>query len=864
MKTHITLLFFLLFSAVLSAQGLIKGKVTDEAGTTLPGVTIYERGTSNGTVTAWDGTYVLRYSRNDAVLVFSYTGFAGQEIAVEGRSELDVTLLEGLIIEGLEIVGSRSLNRTVTNSPVPVDVIDIRQITTTQGQLDVNQLLQYAAPSFNANRQTGADGADHTDPASLRGLGPDQTLVLINGKRRHQSSLVNLYGTRGRGNTGTDLNAIPAAAIERIEILRDGASAQYGSDAIAGVINIVLKESVNEFSGNLNVGANLAKDNPQRSTFDGENAQLNGNYGFRIGQGGFVNVTTDYWHRGHTNRYDPTLYRRQFGDAKGSNFGTYFNAAVPLNDKASVYAFGGLNTRKTEAYAWSRDAGSARNVVSIYRDGFDPIIASDITDRSFSAGVRGELSGWSTDFNHTAGSNRFHYYGRNTLNASLEDRSPTEFDDGGFQLQQHVTTLDFTRFFKNWMSGANIAFGLEHRVENYQIFAGEEASWRTYGPVPFVTADGDTVARPGGAQGFPGFAPANEVNESRTNLAAYLDGEFDFSSRFTLAAAVRYENYSDFGGTFNGKLALRLQLAEGLALRASASTGFRAPSLAQLYFNSVYTDFVSGVAVDKFLAKNNSPVTRALGIEPLKQETSANFGAGLTYARNGLSLTADYYHIAIENRIVLTADFTDSDDQIGDILKGLNVGSARFFANAINTSSDGFDLIASFGGRLGENQRYAITLAGNYNSMNIDGVNTSPKLLGKEDSYLSTREKLFILASAPKLKGNLSFDYRALRWGFNARLTYFDKIELEDYIGTLDVYDARMTLDLSVSYDITPNLRWTIGGANILNAYPTAQKDFYGPGPNDYTAESEGGGLYDPVQMGFNGAFLFSRVGLRF
>ncbi|MCC6463670.1 MAG: TonB-dependent receptor [Saprospiraceae bacterium] len=864
MKVISTLLFLFLFAAGLSAQGLIKGKVTDEAGAALPGVTIYERGTSNGTVTAWDGTYALRYSRNDAVLVFSYTGFAGQEIPAEGRSELNVTLLEGLVIEGLEIVGSRSLNRTVTNSPVPVDIIDIRQITTTQGQLDLNQLLQFAAPSFNANRQTGADGADHTDPASLRGLGPDQTLVLINGKRRHQSSLVNLYGTRGRGNTGTDLNAIPAAAIERIEILRDGASAQYGSDAIAGVINIVLKESVNEFSGNLNVGANLAQDNPERSTFDGENVQLNGNYGFRIGQGGFVNVTTDYWHRGHTNRFDPTLYRRQFGDAQGSNFGTYFNAAVPLNDKASVYAFGGLNTRKSEAYAWSRDAGSARNVVSIYRDGFDPIIATDITDRSLSVGVRGELSGWSTDFNHTAGSNRFHYYGRNTLNASLEERSPTEFDDGGFQLQQHVTTLDFSRFYKNWMSGVNLAFGLEHRIENYQIFAGEEGSWRAYGPVPFVTSDGDTVARPGGAQGFPGFAPANEVNESRSNLAAYLDGEFDLSSRFTVAAAARYENYSDFGGTLNGKLAARLQLAEGLALRASASSGFRAPSLAQLYFNSVYTDFVSGVAVDKFLAKNNSPVTRALGIEALKQETSVNFGAGLTFARNGLSLTADYYHITIENRIVLTADFTDTDDQIGDILKGLNVGSARFFTNAINTSTDGLDLVASFGGRLGDNRRYAITLAGNYNSMNIDKVNTSPKLLGKEDSYLSNREKLFILASAPKLKGNLSLDYRALRWGFNARLTYFDKIELEDYIGTLDVYDARVTLDLSVSYDITPNLRWTIGGANILNAYPTAQKDFYGPGPTDYSAESEGGGLYDPVQMGFNGAFLFSRVGFRF
>ncbi|MBK8923927.1 MAG: TonB-dependent receptor [Saprospirales bacterium] len=853
MKQLTTLFCFLLTGAGLLAQGLLKGIVTDERGEALAGVTIYERGTSNGAVSLWDGSYAIRYSRQDAVIVFSYTGYALEEVKADGRTEVNVTLREGLIIEGLEIVGSRSLNRTVTQSPVPVDIIDIRQVTTTQGQLDVNQLLQYAAPSFNANRQTGADGADHTDPATLRGLGPDQTLVLVNGKRRHQSGLINIYGTRGRGNTGTDLNAIPAAAIERIEILRDGASAQYGSDAIAGVINIVLKESVDEFSGNINVGAHLAQDNPERSAFDGENVQLNGNYGFRIGQGGFINLTTDYWYRGHTNRFDPSLYRRQFGDAKGANFGTYFNASVPIGPKASVYAFGGLNSRKTDAYAWSRDAGSARNVDALYPNGFDPIIASDITDRSWSAGVRGALGEWNTDFNYSFGSNRFHYYGRETVNSSLEERSPTEFDDGGFQLQQQVTTLDFTRFFKSWLSGVNLAYGLEHRTENYQIFAGEEGSWKTYGPVPFITTDGDTVARPGGAQGFPGFAPSNEVNESRTNLAAYFDSELDFSPGFTLGAALRFENYSDFGSTLNGKLAARLRIADGLALRASASTGFRAPSLAQLHFNSIYTDFVSGVAVDKFLAKNNSPITRELGIEPLKEETSVNYGAGITFSRNAFSLTADFYHIEIENRIVLTGDFYNDDDQIGAILQALQVGSARFFANAINTTTNGLDIIASLSGRIGDDQRYALTLAGNWNDMSIDRVNTSRPLIGKEDSYLSNREKLFILASAPPLKGNLSFDYRARRWGANLRLTYFAALELEDYVGQIDKYDARTTVDLSLSFDFLPNLRWTIGGANLLNTYPTKQDQ-----------ETEGGGLYDSVQMGFNGTFLFSRLGFRF
>ncbi|MBL7798485.1 MAG: TonB-dependent receptor [Saprospiraceae bacterium] len=851
--SFLLLLTFTLSAISLTAQDLVKGTVTDEDGTALVGVTVYERGTNIGTMTAWDGYYALRCSRADATLVFAYTGYATVEVPLDGRSEINVQLREGLLIEGLEIVGSRALNRSVTNSLVPIDVLDVRQITGTQGQLDVNQMLQYAAPSFNANRQTGADGADHVDPATLRGLGPDQTLVLINGKRRHQSSLVNIYGTRGRGNTGTDLNAIPAAAIERIEILRDGASAQYGSDAIAGVINIVLKENVNEFSGNLNVGAHLAQDNPDRSSFDGGNIQFNGNYGFRIGQRGFVNVTTDYWFRGHTNRFDPSLYRRQFGDAKGNNFGTYFNAVIPIDNEASVYAFGGANTRKTDAYAWSRDPGSERNVDALYPNGFDPVIASDITDRSLSVGVRGAIKNWNTDLNHTVGLNRFHYYGKGTVNASLEERSPTEFDDGGFQLQQNTTTLDFTRLFKNCLQGTNVAFGLEHRVENYQIFAGEEASWKTYGPVPFVNADGDTVARPGGAQGFPGFGPQNEVNQSRTNLAGYVDAEFAFTSAFSASAAARYENYSDFGNTLNGKLAARLRLADGLALRASASTGFRAPSLAQLYFNSVYTDFVSGVAVDKFLAKNNSPVTRALGIEPLKQETSVNLGAGITFSSQGFSLSADFYRIQIDDRIVLTGDFADDDPEIGDVLRALNVGSARFFANAINTTTNGVDVVATYSGRVGDSDRFSISLAGNWNDMTIDKVNTSRLLLGKEDSYLSTREKLFILASAPPLKGNLTFDYRARRVGVNIRATYFDKVELEDYVGSIDVYDARLTLDLGLSYNLSPTVRWTVGGANILNAYPTKQD-----------AETEGGGLYDAVQMGFNGTFLFSRLGFVF
>ena len=286
----------------------------------------------------------------------------------------------------------------------------------------------------------------------MRGLGPDQTLVLINGKRYHQSSLINIFGTRGRGNTGTDLNTIPAAAIERIEILRDGASAQYGSDAIAGVINIVLKDNVNEFTGNVNTGAYLAQYNFDAGAIDGENLQLNGNYGFKIGESGFVNVTADYHYRGHTNRAEFTSdfpdhldVRNQYGDAEVADFSAWFNMQVPLNANTHFYAFGGSGNRNVEAFAYTRAANEDRNVVDIYRKGFDPIIASVVNDHSLSTGLRGDIKGWDVDFNMSTGKNKMHYYGRNTLNASLGSASPTEFDDGGFSLMQSSTSIDFSR-----------------------------------------------------------------------------------------------------------------------------------------------------------------------------------------------------------------------------------------------------------------------------------------------------------------------------------------------------------------------------------------------------------------------------------
>lgn len=854
-----TILLFI-FSFSLSAQTMISGNVSAESGGALPGATIVEKGSTNGTVADMDGNFTLEVKNLPATLVFSYVGFSQVEITVNKQENLRVLLVEETYnLSGVEVVGTRSLNRSATESMVPIDIIDVSAVTNTQGQLDINQLLQYAAPSFNSNRQSGSDGADHIDPATLRGLGPDQTLVLINGKRYHQSSLINIFGTRGRGNTGTDLNTIPAAAIDHIEILRDGASAQYGSDAIAGVINIVLKNNVNEFTGNVNTGAYQAEYNFDQESIDGRNLQLNGNYGFQLGDKGFFNVTSDYHFRGHTNRAeftgdfpDNTDVRNQYGDAEVTDFSGWFNMQYPLNDKAHIYAFGGYNTRDVEAYAYTRAADEERNVTSIYPNGFDPIIASFVTDKSISTGVRGDLNGWDVDFNNTFGSNKMHYYGRHTLNASLLDASPTQFDDGGFSLAQNTTSLDFTRYYEDPLSGINFAFGTEYRVDNYQIFAGEEGSYFNYGGL-FIDGE-DTIIRPGGSQGFPGFQPGDVTDEFRTNIGVYGDVEVNFTEDFSVDGALRYEDYSDFGNTLTGKLAARYAISDKFALRGSYSTGFRAPSLAQIYFSSTYTNVEVGQIIDEVIADNKSVIARELGIPALKEEESTNASFGFTTKPiTGLSLTVDGYMVTIKDRIVLTDGFGTDDDVIGETLQELNVGYARFFTNAVDTKTMGMDVILSYKMYMDDNS-LTFTYAGNFNKMEIDAIHTNEKLAGKEDNYFSLREQYFLLASAPPSKMNISVEYATPKFNANLRANYFGEINLINYSGNEYTYSAKASLDASVGYDVFKNMHATIGVVNILDTYPDPTDPY----------ETETGGAWDAVQMGFGGRFMFAKLGFTF
>ncbi|NNT72889.1 TonB-dependent receptor [Flavobacterium sp. IMCC34852] len=796
-------------------------------------------------------------------------------------------------LQEIKIVGSRNSKRTVVNSAVPIDIIDVKSVTTQSGKIEINELLQYAAPSFNANKQSGSDGADHVDPATLRGMGPDQTLVLINGKRRHQSSLINLFGTRGRGNTGTDLNAIPAAAIKRIEILRDGAAAQYGSDAIAGVINIVLNDNVDELTGTItygmystnadgdfpagtaNTGDNFLDTNADGNkiadgkSFDGNSVKLTTNYGTKIGdKGGFANFTAEYLNKEKTLRpgFD---FRRGFGEASIESFNFFVNAAIPVSDNTKFYVFGGRNFRDTDAYAFTRNNPSPRIVTDIYPNGFTPRITSLIIDNSVSAGFRTKTaSGWNLDISNTFGKNLFHYYIKGTLNASLEEASPTEFDAGGHTLSQNTINLDLSKNYDSVLNGFNLAFGGEYRTEQFTIFAGEEGSYATYdvNGQPITDPLNQTIPndpntgepRPGGSQGFPGYSPANEVNRSRSNVSLYADGELDVNDNFMVSSALRFESYSDFGSTLNGKLAARLKTGGNINLRGSISSGFRAPSLAQIYYNLRFTNFSSSGASEILLSPNNSPVTQAFGIGKLNEEKAINGSLGFTASYGDFTATIDGYMVNVTDRIVLTGYFDASALNIG-------VDQAQFFVNGVDTKTTGLDVVISWKKKFGDNS-FGATLVGNINDMKVDKVNNGTL---DEQTFFGEREKAFLLASAPENKFALNLNY-ARKW-FDAGLAFtrFSEVRLLDYqmyedvadYGTFanqikaatDTYGAKIVTDLTLGFNLSKNTKLSVGSNNLFNVYPDQQDDWV-----------EAGGYWDAVQMGFGGAYYYARMNFKF
>ncbi len=801
-----------------------------------------------------------------AALFFSAVLAYGQK-----QNVINDTLKAEKNIQDVVLTGTRNKKRTVINSAVPVDVIEVKQLSQSTGQVEVNQLLQFSAPSFNSNKQSGSDGADAVDPATLRGLGPDQTLLLVNGKRYHQSSLVNLFGTRGRGNTGSDMNTIPVAAIKKIEVLRDGAAAQYGSDAIAGVINVILNDRNKGTEVNAFYGLNVFKspgnnDVVSDKKLDGNTLDVSVNTGTSIGKkGGFANLTLDFVNKDYAIRNaNPDKFdapRQRFGDAAAKNVYAFLNSEIPLSDAVKFYNNSGFSYRNTKAYAWTRSADADGNIPAIYPNGFNPIENSKIYDFTFNNGLKFKVSDWDVDFYNALGNNSFHYDITHTLNATLGSKSKTSFDAGGHSLLQNTTGFNASKSY-SVLEGLNVAFGSEFRYEKFNINKGEEASYAAYDInghiVTASTASNLLVTnplsgnvRPAGSQGFPGYS--QNVGKSRNNFAAYVDTELDVTKNWMVSGAVRYENYNDFGSTLNGKFATRYAITPQFAFRGSVSTGFRAPSLVQKYYSLQFTNFQGGELVTIQLASNDSDLAKKAGIPQLKEEKSVNGSAGFTYNTGKFTTTVDGYYVKVKDRIVLSGYFTPSE------IPSLTVDQAQFFANAIDTRTKGVDVILTYTENIGSGKLFA-TLAGNYNEMEITKIHTPASLAGQEGVFLSAREKAFILASAPKTKINLNLNYKVDKFTTNLQLVRFDKVTLVGYGGDTDyqVYDPRITTDLSFGYDFSSKFTWVVGGKNIFNRYPTLQYDHVSAG------NTESGGIFDPVQMGFAGRQVYTMLTYKF
>ena len=926
MKKNLLQLMLLLFPILSFSQSNVKFIVTDAGNkTTLIGATVVVAGTSNGAASDVNGIVTLKVNPTDIVEV-SMLGYQKQSIAINNRTQITVTMqLLSLNLTEVVVVGSRRMGRIKSETTVPVDLINVSQMALPTGRMDLTSLLNYSAPSLNANKQSGSDGADHVDLATLRGLGPDQTLVLVNGKRRHQTAFVALFGTRGRGNSGTDLNTIPLSAIDHVEILRDGASAQYGSDAIAGVINLVLKKNVKEFSGDVGyAGYYDKKYNPsftpefgQYETgkkVDGKTITFNGNYGVPLGKNnGFVNFSLNVTKAEKTfrqvldtsnltttkNSLPINVYRRGNGDASSNAVGGFFNLELPLKNKTTVvYGFGGYNTSFSDAFAFSRNYSAkperfptdangnliyVSDIMHVNSDKsdtfFDPHIQTNINDISFAAGVRGKThSNWNWDVSNNTGRNDFHFYGDKTFNASL-GAGKTNFDDGGFSFLQNTSNLNFTKEIAGIAQGFNLAIGAEYRYEQYNLYAGEVASYKNY----------DTSGtKASGSQGFPGYQPNDEVKSNRSTGGVYVDAEMDVTKKFLVAAAIRVENYSDFGLTTNFKLSSRYKLTNKLNVRGSVSTGYRAPSLQQINFSSTFTTVQGGKIAEVKIAPNYSPITKAAGIPDLKQEESVNAGLGFTYSPlSNFNITVDGYMVKVKNRVVLSGQFDASDATLDtaltNTLKNLNASLAQFFANAVNTTNTGVDIVMEYR-KVTERHTYRAMLAGNIQHMTIDQVNVPTKLNdteGHRATFLSDREKNFILASAPTTKFALTLEYSLRRLTIGTRATYFGKVTLLGYgddglgidprvptdadanVRVRDeyVYGGKLVNDLYLTYKLHKAITICIGADNILGVHPDLGAVQSAKG---WAFNNEPAGPWDAVQMGSNGMRLYARIGFTF
>ena len=891
----IGLLVFALLSGMVAMAQSIRGTVKDST-MPLDGASIILEGQNVGTRSNSTGSYDLKVRPGSYTVVISYVGYEAQRRSVTvnpGQTiTVDMVLVKDRLTQNVTVVGSRSVTpRTNIQTATPVDVFNSRDLQQT-GQIEPTQMINFVAPSFNSSRQTIADGTDHIDPATLRGLGPDQVLVLLNGRRRHNTALLNVNGTIGRGSVGTDLNSIPATAIERIEVLRDGAASQYGSDAIGGVINVVLKKDYKKTNVNLHAGEQYAG--------DGRTLGASLNHGFRLGKKGFFDVFADARFREPTNRagdFTGTWYynipgnatpaaRDSFirldnalinsrgqsrkntmlvGNSKVDNYGLMVNTGFPITERVNFALNAGTNYRQGLGAGFYRFPKQNTQVIAaLYPDGFLPLINSVIRDNNIAASIDGITKGnirW--DFGSQWGANSFLFDISNTNNASQFAaglNAQTEFSAGKLRFAQSTTTLNLSKDFGSQLGlkTFNVAVGGEGRIDNYQIREGEFGSYGDYAP-----GSGRAV----GAQVFPGFTPLNAVDEKRYITAGYADVETDITNKFLLNVAGRYERYSDFGGNFAGKVSARYKIAEAFTLRGTVSNGFRAPSLHQRFFNNVATLFINTpqglVASQTATFKNNSVIAQAFGIPALKAEKSTNYSLGVTSRLfNKISVTVDAYQVEIKDRIVLSGDFDRRNNAvINTLLQPFpNVTVARFFTNAINTRTRGLDVVANGSFNLGRGV-LDVTLAGNLNKTEVIGaIKTSDKLPADSlntNTLFNIEQRAIIERGQPRDKVMLNLNYRIGRLSFMLRNTRFGEVATV-FNGTNrgrdEIFSARVVTDASVSVRPTPWMNITIGANNIADVYPDRVINPANSGEGRFVFSR------NATQFGFNGGYYYTNL----
>lgn len=887
--------FLFLLPLGLMAQ-TIRGKVTDKSGSTLPYINIIEKGTTNGTTTDDVGEFSITVKNLPTTLVVSSLIFISKEINVSSKSYLTIVVEESNVsLDEIVVVGSRGKPRTAFDSPVPIDNIKISELAQTgKGVLD--QQLMFKVPSYNSTQQPVSDAGAHFSPADLRGLFPSRTLVLVNGKRKNASALVYSYVTPGRGEVGVDMKSVPSAALERVEILRDGAAAQYGSDAVAGVINLVLKKSMDPF---VNTSYSVTSEG------DGAQYQLETGFGVNIRDKGYANFTFNYfdaertqragkvtsvedeagyWGVTNTTDYNTSDLTAFLGRNPSAGFqvGTpdmtitnfSYNTGYTLDEETQteVYSFGTLANRSGSAAQFARVPYWVPGFEQIYpgQDFFRAEMAPQIKDYTLALGIKTVYNGWNFDLSSTMGKNRIDYYITNSFNQSYGASSPSDFYNGAHQFSHVVNNLDIVKTFEGENDKSiSIAFGAEQRTERFVTEEGELASYNDATP---------NVADRTGSESFGGFKPENASNDYRSNIGIYTDISADLSKSFLIGGALRFENYSDFGSNTSWKLNTRWKTDnEKLALRGSVSSGFRAPSLHQLFYTAITTTLTANGIQQNGILNNSDPALRALGIPELSPETSNSIGVGVSYRiTRKVGITADIYQIDVDDRIALSGQVTPTGDPTSPIdqtLDAVNVGAAGFFLNAINTRTKGIDIVFSYDYIYLGDGVLSGSIAANFNQTEVTGTNF-PKFIkdnNLQDAIFSREDISRVESWRPRQKIIAAANYKINKFTAGISFMNYGKVTYRHASDPSNdaTYSGKTLTDINFSYGLTDKINFTLGINNLFNIYPDTFADAYsdnGGIPNDRNLDFVGRFKYpwQTTQFGIDGTRIFTKLAFNF